>query len=217
MELYVVHKFRFFAAIALNVIAFPAHAEDEQEKIDIVVEKKRDVKVLKKGKWLVKLSRAYHFGDSLDGTNVPISTGSDKHWRFCLPDVSVESFIRLLVGDGLTKTAGTTHRRRLQVKLGEGTLRATQACSGGSVTSPSTVGGAARTDATRVALTVTGHYDATAVKLEFESRRERLTPPLEIGTTVGKPIDKPDILRWKISGERKSDCAPSDSPTKPKP
>ncbi|KMS55510.1 hypothetical protein V474_20755 [Novosphingobium barchaimii LL02] len=197
---------RHYAVTALALAAFvcPLHAEEEGHG-DIVVESARDPQSFDSGEWLITVSRSYRFGKSLDGDDSLRATGSDRDWRFCLPDVRVEAFVRLLVGEGRSQAAGTTVCRPLQVSLRDGRVRAGQTCAGGSVTSMDEVTHLTTTHSTRLLVAVTGRYAPAELKLDFENQRELL---------IADPTQavRPDIMRWSVSGRRVGDCGPAGGP-----
>lgn len=192
------------AALALGAFFWPVQAVEAEGGGDIVVEGRRDESVLDSGEWLVTVSRSYHSGESLDGRPFVPAIGKDRDWRFCIPETQVEALVTLLTGEGRSETAGTTHCPKLQVRVGEGRLRATQTCRGGSVSRPDTTTHIVSTYPTRVVLTVSGKYDARQFKLDFDDRREFASFPPPRNPEDRTP--KPDMTRWSITGRHLGAC-----------
>lgn len=165
---------------------------------DIVVEGTRNRGVFAAGEWLVRVSRSYHFGKSLDGREIVPAAGQDREWRFCLPATQVEALVALLAGQGRAQSSITTDCRKLALQLGDGRLRATQTCMGGNVTGPDP-SGLIHTQRTRLILTVTGTYDAERFRLDFNDRREMLVPD-------PSAAQKSDLTRWSITGRQVGAC-----------
>ncbi|PZQ55551.1 MAG: hypothetical protein DI555_09615 [Novosphingobium pentaromativorans] len=182
-----------------------AETEDGGAPKDIVVEGLRAQRTMQGGDWLVTISRSYRAGKSIDLGDTAVALGKDRAWHFCLADTQVEDFVRLLVGDGRSQAAGTTLCRPLKIRLGDGQLRATQTCQGGNANSRDKATGRVSTFQTRLEMQVTGSYGASALKLDFENRREPL---------VRMPVASvpPDIMRWSVKGERTGACALGKAP-----
>jgi hypothetical protein len=198
-----------FAALALGTIFWPVQAVDAEGGGDIVVEGRRDERVLDGGEWLVSISRSYHFGKSLDGREFVPAAGKERDWRFCIPATQVEALVTLLTGEGHSESAGTTHCPKLKVRLGDGRLRATQTCQGGNVSRFDETRKRVITDRTRVILTVTGTYDAGQFRLDFDDRRE-------FDEFDPTQVHKPDMTRWSITGRHLGACVPqSEKPDAP--
>nr|WP_314463449.1 hypothetical protein [uncultured Novosphingobium sp.] len=186
-------------AFALSVVSWADLARGGDDPGDIVVEGAREKTVLAGGEWAVSLTRTYRFGKSLD-KDTSFGAGKDREWHFCLADTQVESFVRLLVGQGRSQAAGTTICRPLQMRLGGGRLRARQTCQGGSVPIKDAVTGRVSTQQTRLTMYVTGEYGASELTLDFENQRELLAGP-SLGAA-------PDLMRWSVRGARTGDCSP---------
>lgn len=199
---------RVLFVFALGALISPTNAGADDEKHDIIVEGAREQTTLTGGEWAVSVTRSYRFGQSLDGNNSSVAIGKDRAWRFCLADTQVEDFVRLLVGQGRSQTAGTTLCRPLQVKMGEGKLRATQTCQGGSVTKSDEKSGQVTSKPTRLVMYVTGNYSGSELKLDFENRRELLVSEAPVSVLQRVRMDPPDIMRWSVSGQRVGPCAP---------
>lgn len=186
---------------------------------DIIVEGAREQRTMQGGEWLISMSRSYRFGKSIELGETMTSIGKDREWRFCLADTQVEDFVRLLVGQGRSQVAGTTLCRPVQMRLGKGRLRATQTCQGGYVTQVDARTRGLTSAQTRLVTYVTGDYGATALKLDFENRRELFAPVPNImpsdgptATGSGAPSSVPDIMHWSVSGKRTGDCEPDKAP-----
>lgn len=197
---------RAVATFILGTSLGPTYARSAADPQDIVVEGTREQRVLQGGEWVVSVSRSYRFGKSLDVNDRGVGVGKDREWRLCLSDTQVEDFVRLQVGQGRSQAAGTTVCRPLQMRIGDGQLRATQTCQGGSVPMKDEQTGFISSLPTRLVMYVSGHYGASELKLDFENRRELLiTPPPEM-MSGARPAPQ-DMMRWSVVGQRKGDCA----------
>jgi hypothetical protein len=186
------------AVLALGAFLWPVQAVEAEGSDEIIVEGRREESVLESGEWLVTVSRSYHFGESLDGRTAVPAVGRDRDWRFCIPETQVEALVTLLTGEGRSETAGTTHCPKLQVRVGEGRLRATQTCLGGNVTTVDRDTDLATTQRTKLILTVSGKYDTRQFRLDFDDRREFALP--------SRPQRKPDLTRWSVTGRHLGAC-----------
>jgi hypothetical protein len=186
--------------VLATIAIVPAMAQETDGGNDIVVEGRRDTQRLSAGLWQVDVSKAYHFGRNPDDWDSRRPAGSDRRWTFCLPDSEVVSLTRLLVGEGRSDAAGSTSCRPLHVRIGDGRLRATQACNGGSMVIKSRDGGGGKNVPAKHALVVTGVYDPSSLRLEFEDRQE----PVEFSPDYAV---RPDMRRWTVKGERVGACA----------
>ncbi len=167
---------------------------------DIIVEGSRDPLRVQGGLWQLDLSRSYYYGRANPDFSKTRPAGSDRTWRFCLPDAGVESLIRLLVGQGRTESSGTMNCRPLTIRLGDGRLKADQTCFGSTITGSSSPSGQVSATSARDALTVTGRYSTTALTMDFDSRREPVTPDASYSSRG------PDGRHWSIRGNRVGDC-----------
>jgi len=192
------------AASVWSTQAWSTQEVDASPK-DIVVEGLREQRTMQGGDWLVTISRSYRAGKSIDLGDTAVALGEDRTWHFCLADTQVEDFVRLLVGEGRSQAAGTTLCRPLKIRLGDGQLRATQTCQGGYANSRDEATGRVGTFPTRLEMQVTGSYGASALKLDFENRRE----PLVRMPVASVPAD---IMRWSVKGKRMGACAPGKAP-----
>ncbi len=188
-----------------------AETKDGGAPTDIVVEGLRAQRTMQGGDWLVTISRSYRAGKSIDLGDTAVALGKDRAWHFCLADTQVEDFVRLLVGDGRSQVAGTTLCRPLKIRFGDGQLRATQTCQGGYANSRDEATGKVSSFQTRLEMQVTGSYGASALKLDFENRREPLVS-MPVPTSNGRATAAPDIMRWSVKGERTGACAPDKAP-----
>lgn len=188
------------ALVMMAMPVVPAMAQQGEAGDDIVVEGRRDAHRLRAGLWKVDLSRAYHFGRDMGDWNSMRPSGTDRIWTFCLPDSEVVSLTRLLVGAGRSDAAGSTSCAPLHVRIGDGRLRATQTCNGGSMVIRRKGSDGGRSVPAKHALVVTGAYDPSSLKLDFEDRQE----PVEFSPDY---TVRPDMRRWTISGVRVGDCA----------
>ncbi|WP_298396496.1 hypothetical protein [Sphingobium sp.] len=185
---------RMMMAMLAGAASIPAMAQERAEDAPIIVEGRRDTPLLARGQWRVAISRSYHFGRPLDWDEMR-PQGTEKEWRFCLPDSDVAAFARLLVGEGQSEAAGGTRCGPLTISMGDGRLRATQSCTGGHM-----VTGKPKTSKpARQSVTVTGDYGADRILLHFEGRQEPMIP--DPGYQV-----QPDMRRWTILGERMGEC-----------
>lgn len=182
---------------AMSVV--PAIAQEGRGEDDIVVEGRRDTQRLHAGLWKVDLSKAYHFGRNKGDWNSMRPSGSDRTWTFCLPDSEVVSLTRLLVGEGRSDAAGSTSCGPLHVRIGDGRLRATQACNGGSMIIKGRDSEGGRSVPAKHALVVTGVYDPSSLRLEFEDRQEPVVFDRDYAV-------HPDMRRWTVRGVRVGDC-----------
>ena len=199
------HWLRAVPVFLMATSVWSTQAQGGADPQDIIVEGTREQRTMQGGDWLVTISRSYRIGKSLDGGDTAMAVGKDREWHFCLADTQVEDFVRLLVGDGRSQAAGTTLCRPLKIRLGDGQLRATQTCQGGNANSRDKATGRVSTFQTRLEMQVTGSYGASALKLDFENRREPL---------VRMPVASvpPDIMRWSVKGERTGACALGKAP-----
>lgn len=191
--------------MAASVCSTQAHGEAGPQ--DIIVEGTREQGTMQGGDWLVTISRSYRIGKSLDEGDEAMAVGKDREWHFCLADTQVEDFVRLLVGEGRSEAAGTTQCRPLQMRLGEGRLRATQTCQGGYASSKDESTGKVTRFQTRLLMYVSGNYGGSGLKLDFENRREPLMN-LPAAPGIGQRMVPPDIMRWSVKGERTGACVP---------
>lgn len=184
--------------IAGSLASAVAGQQAEQQPDEIIVEAPKDVRRMQGGEWQLDLSRSYYFGAIDTNLDKMQATGSNRTWRFCLPDTDVEPLLRLLIGQGRMESSGTMNCRPLTIRLGNAKLKADQTCTGGTMTASQPSGFPTVTPA-RDILKVTGRYGATLLKMDFTSRREPITPdPASSG--------RPEGRRWSIKGNRIGNC-----------
>lgn len=212
------HMLGAFACLASGTAALAAYAQQQEKPQDndgaLVVTGKRDERRLQGGEWNISLSRAYRSGHLGDTSPV----GRDRAWKFCLGDADVEPLMRILVGEGRTASSATTTCSPLVLQLGDGRLRGSQSCRGGSM-QPVEVethqgvgslasrsggggGGGSPSSATvpaKSSLTVTGRYGRDKLVIDFHDVQEPVSPEMSY-------LTRPDVLRWSIKGERVGDC-----------
>lgn len=192
-------------ACALLLMITPTRAEDSENSA-IVVQKQRLSNKLSSGMWVVKVSRYYRFGDSLDRKDRSIANGRDAKYQFCLMETDVDDFVRAVVGEGSAKTSETTLCRALAIKMANGKVRARQICNGGNVTIDPGKGKAPKTFRTRTVLNISGSYSLDAIKLTFDQARELAAPPEEPATLAEAVKRKPDLTSWTVTGARTGVC-----------
>ncbi|WP_404333685.1 hypothetical protein AB2M62_10960 [Sphingomonas sp. MMS12-HWE2-04] len=206
------------ACLACGTIAMGAYAQQEGSQDEVVVTGQRDARRVQGGEWNVTLSRAYRSGH-LDAER---PMGKERSWKFCRGDADVEPLMRILVGEGRTASSSTTKCSRLVVQLGDGKLRGSQSCQGGSmelipVEAHRGVGSLAQRSGTGAAapsggnmvpvkntLSVTGRYGRQALAIDFQTVQEPVVPDISY-------LARPDVVRWSIKGKRIGDCRPKPS------
>lgn len=213
------------ACLASGTVALAAYAQQQEKPQDsdgaLVVTGKRDARRLQGGEWTISLSRAYRSGHLGDTSPV----GRDRTWKFCLGDADVEPLMRILVGEGRTASSATTTCSRLTVQLGDGRLRGSQSCRGGSmvpvhVESHSGIGSLAMRSGTsaseltvsssvpaKSSLTITGRYGRDKLQIDFHDVQEPVFPEMSY-------LTRPDVMRWSIKGQRVGDCQLEPAPGK---
>lgn len=200
------HWLRAVPVFLMATSVWSTQAQGGADPQDIIVEGTREQRTMQGGDWLVTISRSYRIGKSLDGGDTAMAVGKDREWHFCLADTQVEDFVRLLVGEGRSQAAGTTQCRPLKMRLGQGQLQATQTCQGGYASSKDANTGRVTRFQTRLMMYVSGNYGGSALKLDFENRREPLMN-LPDAPGIGQQRTPPDIMRWSVKGERAGACS----------